>query len=286
MPEDGPALLGAAISAACVAKAPRRTIQSIAAAVTGVLWRPKSSSSQRLDPRRRAITTEVTVDMEVEDDERAEASTAVLLEARRASRRRKRAKKKERRKAAKAVPAHTSSQQTPQAAAVPAGESRVGTALGRTSKEVWTSGSEKKEYETCLLPAAVQGGVVAEEVARYEAQVVATVGGDPANSGSTRSRLYCADVKGARVRSGQLQGPEGRKETAGRHSTTDRQVKPKLQSSATEVSDESMVEADVSRRAEDVARRFIAISALEESADKERLLSELTEDLSKHFESM
>ena len=44
-------LLAAAIRAACLAKAPRRTIQAIAAAVTGVLRRPTVAIERRKGPR-------------------------------------------------------------------------------------------------------------------------------------------------------------------------------------------------------------------------------------------
>ena len=45
---DGPALLAAAIRAACQEKAPRRTIQAVAAAVTGVLMRPTVAAEPRV----------------------------------------------------------------------------------------------------------------------------------------------------------------------------------------------------------------------------------------------
>eukprot|EP00930_Biecheleria_cincta_P061056 TRINITY_DN46623_c0_g1_i1.p1 TRINITY_DN46623_c0_g1~~TRINITY_DN46623_c0_g1_i1.p1 ORF type:complete len:268 (+),score=58.61 TRINITY_DN46623_c0_g1_i1:52-855(+) len=44
---DPAALLGAAVRAAVLARAPRRTVQAVAAAVTGVLVRPAEAASQR-----------------------------------------------------------------------------------------------------------------------------------------------------------------------------------------------------------------------------------------------
>ena len=51
MAADGPALLAAVVRAAVVAKASRRTVQAVAAAVTGVLASQKSSV-----PRECALT--------------------------------------------------------------------------------------------------------------------------------------------------------------------------------------------------------------------------------------
>ena len=44
---DGPALLAAAVRAACLAKAPRRTVQAVAAAVAGVLVRQMAEAVPR-----------------------------------------------------------------------------------------------------------------------------------------------------------------------------------------------------------------------------------------------
>jgi hypothetical protein len=46
---EGAALLAAAIRAAIHAKAPRRTVQAVAAAVTGVLWRPTAAAVPHVD---------------------------------------------------------------------------------------------------------------------------------------------------------------------------------------------------------------------------------------------
>ena len=53
---DGAALLAAAIRAAVHAKAPRRTVQAVAAAVTGVLWRPTAAAEPHIDARVQAGT--------------------------------------------------------------------------------------------------------------------------------------------------------------------------------------------------------------------------------------
>jgi hypothetical protein len=53
---EGAALLAAAIRAAIQAKAPRRTVQAVAAAVTGVLWRPAAATEPQFDARAQAGT--------------------------------------------------------------------------------------------------------------------------------------------------------------------------------------------------------------------------------------
>jgi hypothetical protein len=53
---EGAALLAAAIRAAIQAKAPRRTVQAVAAAVTGVLWRPTAANTPQVDARAQAGT--------------------------------------------------------------------------------------------------------------------------------------------------------------------------------------------------------------------------------------
>eukprot|EP00929_Paragymnodinium_shiwhaense_P121781 TRINITY_DN9415_c0_g1_i1.p1 TRINITY_DN9415_c0_g1~~TRINITY_DN9415_c0_g1_i1.p1 ORF type:complete len:233 (-),score=43.63 TRINITY_DN9415_c0_g1_i1:401-1099(-) len=100
MAADGAALLAAAVRAACLAKAPRRTIQAVAAAVTGVLVRPLSAaaapapvSSVPARPQRTAAG----------GDEVVPASSEDLLNALRAARSAQRRRKKERRQAAKEV---------------------------------------------------------------------------------------------------------------------------------------------------------------------------------------
>ena len=89
---DGAALLAAAVRAAVQAKAPRRTVQAVAAAVTGVLLRQPSAAVPHTDSRRRPDAP-----METEDT----GDPAQLLATLRASRRSQRQRKKERRRAAK-----------------------------------------------------------------------------------------------------------------------------------------------------------------------------------------
>lgn len=97
MAVDGPALLGAAIRAACLAKAPRRTVQAIASAVTGVLvGRHVASGTSPKSIRRQQRDTEGS---DCDDG----PGDAQLLEALRASRRARRKRKKDRRRAAKAA---------------------------------------------------------------------------------------------------------------------------------------------------------------------------------------
>jgi hypothetical protein len=54
---EGAALLAAAIRAAIHAKAPRRTVQAVAAAVTGVLMRPTAATEPHIDAREPAGTS-------------------------------------------------------------------------------------------------------------------------------------------------------------------------------------------------------------------------------------
>jgi hypothetical protein len=77
---DGAALLASAIRAAVLAKAPRRTVQAVAAAVCGVLWRPTVEARPHFD---------VSEETRIPDDVRA-------------SRLGQRQRKKERRRAAAA----------------------------------------------------------------------------------------------------------------------------------------------------------------------------------------
>ncbi len=92
MSVDGAALLAAAVSAACRAKAPRRTVQAVAAAVTGVLMRPSAAAV----PRPNAAVP-AGAQSPAEDD----GDPALLLDTLRAARRAQRTRKKERRKAAR-----------------------------------------------------------------------------------------------------------------------------------------------------------------------------------------
>ena len=86
MAVDGPALLGTAVRAACVAKAPRRTIQAVAATVAGALCRTCPSSATPA-PSVRKPPCEVSTTR----DEAMDPSD--LVEALRASRRAKRKRK-------------------------------------------------------------------------------------------------------------------------------------------------------------------------------------------------
>ena len=91
---DGAALLAAAVRAACQAKAPRRTIQAVAAAVTGVLVRPMAEAVPRPRSEVPAGAQGAPVPAPAEDP-------AVLVDTLRAARRAQRARKKVRRREAK-----------------------------------------------------------------------------------------------------------------------------------------------------------------------------------------
>ena len=94
MSVDGAALLAAAVRAACQAKAPRRTIQAVAAAVTGVLVRPMAEAVPRPRSEVPAGAQGAPVPAPAEDP-------AVLVDTLRAARRAQRARKKARRREAK-----------------------------------------------------------------------------------------------------------------------------------------------------------------------------------------
>eukprot|EP00746_Dinoflagellata_sp_MGD_P160657 gnl/MRDRNA2_/MRDRNA2_87511_c0_seq1.p1 gnl/MRDRNA2_/MRDRNA2_87511_c0~~gnl/MRDRNA2_/MRDRNA2_87511_c0_seq1.p1 ORF type:complete len:280 (-),score=73.30 gnl/MRDRNA2_/MRDRNA2_87511_c0_seq1:381-1220(-) len=98
---DSAALLAAAVRAAVLAKAPRRTVQAVAAAVTGVLVHSSTESAApvRKIGEKRSGQKHSTATGEAGD---LQASPEVLLEALRTARREQRRRKKERRRAARA----------------------------------------------------------------------------------------------------------------------------------------------------------------------------------------
>mmetsp|Transcript_50274 Transcript_50274/g.139588 ORF Transcript_50274/g.139588 Transcript_50274/m.139588 type:complete len:244 (-) Transcript_50274:276-1007(-) len=99
MAADGAALLAAAVGAACRAKAPRRTVQAVAAAVAGVLVRPAAAAAV---PRPGAAVPAGAQSAGPDDSDPVQ-----LLDSLRAARRAQRIRKKERRRAAKqAADAH------------------------------------------------------------------------------------------------------------------------------------------------------------------------------------
>ena len=73
---DGPALLAAAVRAAVLAKAPRRTVQSVAAAVAGVLVRPAPLPATPATVPGKAAGRQCATDLNAGD-----ASPEALLEA-------------------------------------------------------------------------------------------------------------------------------------------------------------------------------------------------------------
>ena len=106
MSADRAALLAAAVRAACLAKAPRRTVQAVAAAVAGVLVRPTAAAVPRTGPSERPSA-------QSDNNEDGAGDPAVALAALRASRRAQRTRKKARRKAAKQAAAAPSAVQSP-----------------------------------------------------------------------------------------------------------------------------------------------------------------------------
>lgn len=86
---DPAALLGAAVRAAVLARAPRRTVQAVAAAVTGVLVRPTADASQRSAKQVPAEDTTGRTDGDACDGASAEELVQALRMARAARRRKK-----------------------------------------------------------------------------------------------------------------------------------------------------------------------------------------------------
>jgi hypothetical protein len=104
MVADGPAFVAAAIRAACLAKAPRRTVQAVAAAVTSVFANiGTASASTRTHDRQPPAATSAKAGASDDD-----ASPEALLEALRAARRKQRKRKKYLRRAAQAAAKATS----------------------------------------------------------------------------------------------------------------------------------------------------------------------------------
>ena len=94
---DGPALLAAAVRAACLAKAPRRTVQAVAAAVTGVLARPSTAAAEQATATGMPARSQRAATHEQD----AAPSPEELQNSLRAVRTAQRRRKKERRRAAK-----------------------------------------------------------------------------------------------------------------------------------------------------------------------------------------
>ena len=92
MSEERAALLSAAVRAACLAKAPRRSIQAVASAVAGVLLRPCTASTHVTDPDVRPSTQRAN--SAPVDGCSAEELLAALREKRSAQRARKKACRK------------------------------------------------------------------------------------------------------------------------------------------------------------------------------------------------
>ena len=109
MAADGPALLAAAVRAACLAKAPRRTVQAVASAVAGVLARPPPAEATPAPVR----PVQANFGRHAADGATSDASPEELLAALRAARTAQRKRKKERRRAKKAPEPPTPAKEEP-----------------------------------------------------------------------------------------------------------------------------------------------------------------------------
>lgn len=97
MAADGPAMLAAAVRAACLANAPRRTIQAVAVGVARVYAHEPSRATQKVTGKAQPATQSATV-----PGEYVVENMPALVEALRTARSAQRKRKKERRKAAQA----------------------------------------------------------------------------------------------------------------------------------------------------------------------------------------
>lgn len=118
MAADGAAMIAAAVRAACLAKAPRRTVQAVAAAVAGVFAQHAEGAGARNRVRVQPAA------QTAEDSGVSEVTPDALVEALRTMRRAQRQRKKERRRASKV------------AAQCDEGEGRAGPELGSQKPDI------------------------------------------------------------------------------------------------------------------------------------------------------
>ena len=119
MAADGPAMLAAAVRAACMAHAPRRTVQAVAAAVASVYAHMPARTTQKADRKEQPATQSATV-----PGGHADENMPALVEALRTARSAQRKRKKERRKAAQAE------RKAQSATAAEGGRAQLGPAVG------------------------------------------------------------------------------------------------------------------------------------------------------------
>ena len=130
MAADGPAMLAAAVRAACLAKAPRRTIQAVAAAVAGVFAHPATARATPAPVARMPAGTQRAAS----EGDGGEASTEVLIAALREARSTKRRNKRARRKAARAGDSAVAQEAAAQEAPVPKADAAAATASTRPER--------------------------------------------------------------------------------------------------------------------------------------------------------
>ena len=135
MPADSAAaLLAAAVRAAILAKAPRRTVQAVASAVTGVLARPMAATAMKGTDARESAGSTCTA----KDD--SNASPEQLLQSLREARSAQRRRKKERRRARKTATRNADKRQSSDEAAAAAHAH----AEAATATPVLTRGGEEE----------------------------------------------------------------------------------------------------------------------------------------------
>ena len=175
---DAAALVAAAVRAAVLAKAPRRTVAAVAAAVTGVLVKPQQATPHKNDA---ATASGQRADAQAATGASAEDLVAALREARSAQRRRKKERRKERKQAlALALPAAAEEPSAPKRRKVSAPTVLAGTRGGADEssedeeEKLWRKQMDGDERSRFLLSeiqilrnVAVKGVTVAEELREW-----------------------------------------------------------------------------------------------------------------------
>ena len=135
---DGAALLAAAIKAAVSARAPRRTVQAIAAAVTAVVLRPDAPASTVTDTR---VSAEVPDAPSVSEED-----LALRLRQARAARRRAKRQRRQAAKAAAAMVPPVESQMEIDSCAAVGGDTEL--SLSAVTTTDWSDGDEARARTT------------------------------------------------------------------------------------------------------------------------------------------
>jgi hypothetical protein len=187
MASDGAALIAAAVRAACLAGAPRRTVQAVAAAVAGVYAQQAAGAAARTRVRAPAPATQCA-------DSQGGVTPESLIEALRAVRRARRQRKKERRRANRIAAA---------AAETAAGE-RAGSVPGTQQPDITMLQASLVQLATSndVVPSAPLGTVAVREAGMSTQGSLASLasGASIATRQSALERLVALDTPRAEER--------------------------------------------------------------------------------------